>query len=93
MNTPRKNVKLGELFTDEELKLARRIVAEHERTMSMVFEDDRPPKKAIPIPAAQEIADRVTRPAIDRINKVTGQENDPMYWAYALEYAITSTQR
>lgn len=33
----------------------------------------------------------VCEPAIERINKVTGQENLPEYLAYALEYACSAS--
>jgi hypothetical protein len=33
-------------------------------------------------------ADEIIKPALARINRVTGQENDPSYLAYAVEYAL-----
>lgn len=35
---------------------------------------------------AKTVCEQVTRPALAQINKATGQDNDPMYWAYALQY-------
>jgi hypothetical protein len=32
------------------------------------------------------LRDELILPIMDRINKVTGQENDPDYFAYLLEY-------
>jgi hypothetical protein len=32
---------------------------------------------------------KMVTPLMDRINAVTGQENDPRYWAYMLEFVIT----
>jgi hypothetical protein len=37
-----------------------------------------------PIPAIQ-IETKITKGAIDRINKATGQANDAKYWSYMLE--------
>ena len=38
---------------------------------------------------AQAVCARIIRPNIDRINKALGQENDPMYLAYAVEYVMS----
>lgn len=35
-----------------------------------------------------EIQTRVIEPNMEHINKVTGQENDPRYWAYAMEFTL-----
>jgi len=32
---------------------------------------------------------QIVEPAMERINKITGQENDASYIAYALEFALT----
>lgn len=37
---------------------------------------------------ARLICEEVIKPSIARINRTLGQENDPMYLAYAVEYAI-----
>lgn len=37
--------------------------------------------------------DEIVTPAMPRINKATGQENDPRYLGYALEYALQSASR
>jgi len=37
---------------------------------------------------AERCAAEIIRPAIERINKVTGQENDPKYLAYCVEYSL-----
>jgi hypothetical protein len=78
----RKTIALGELFTDEEIKLAAEIIARRERLPGSFVES-----------TAGEIARRITRPALARINTTTRQKNDAMYWAYALEYSITSARR
>lgn len=40
---------------------------------------------------ARVICEELIKPNIDRINRALGQENDPMYIAYAVEYAINAT--
>jgi hypothetical protein len=35
-----------------------------------------------------EILEKVITPNMEHINKVTEQENDPRYWAYALEFVL-----
>jgi hypothetical protein len=45
-------------------------------------------KLAMKLKTARQIHDEVIKPNIKAINKVLGQENDPMYLAYAVEYAI-----
>ena len=37
----------------------------------------------------KRVVEQIVEPALPRINKVTGQENDARYWGYALEYALT----
>jgi hypothetical protein len=37
---------------------------------------------------ARRVCDVIIRPNMSRINKALGQENDPMYLAYALEFAM-----
>ena len=56
---------IGALFTDDQIRLAQSIGADHNR-----------------------LRDEVVKPAMAKINKVTGQENDPDYMAYMLECAI-----
>lgn len=35
---------------------------------------------------------KIVAPALPRINKATGQQNDARYWGYALEHAILSSR-
>lgn len=65
MANERKSVKIGDLFTDSEVR------------------------QAAKCKSAREIADKVITPIIGRVNAAAGQECDPMYLAYALEYAIS----
>lgn len=37
--------------------------------------------------------EQIIRPALARINRITGQENDANYWAYVMEYAIRQMQK
>jgi hypothetical protein len=37
---------------------------------------------------AQRVCDRIVLPNIERINRALGQENDPMYLAYMVEYVL-----
>lgn len=41
---------------------------------------------------AERCASEIIRPVIDRINKDSGQENDPKYLAYCVEYAILKSR-
>ena len=36
------------------------------------------------------VVEKVINPALERINKTTGQENDPRYLGYLLEYGINN---
>lgn len=42
---------------------------------------------------ARSFATQVIQPNIDRINKALGQENDPMYWAYMVEYILNQVPK
>lgn len=42
---------------------------------------------------ARLICEQVIKPNLARINQALGQENDPMYLAYAVEYAISQIAR
>jgi hypothetical protein len=35
-----------------------------------------------------ELKEKIVMPAMPKINEKTGQENDPLYWAYALIYVL-----
>ena len=37
---------------------------------------------------AKTVCEEVIRPNLERINKALGQENDPMYLAYAVEFVM-----
>lgn len=42
---------------------------------------------------ALAVCNRITRPNIARINKALGQENDPMYLAYAVGHIMTTVEQ
>ena len=45
-------------------------------------------RKIAKLKHAKAICEQVVQPNIERINKVVGQENDPMYIAYMCEHAM-----
>jgi hypothetical protein len=40
----------------------------------------------------KRVVEQIVRPAMDRINKATGQENDERYIGYMLEFAINDSK-
>ena len=42
---------------------------------------------------AKSICEEVIKPSLNRINRTLGQQNDPMYLAYAVEYALTMASK
>jgi hypothetical protein len=69
-----KQVRLGDFLTDEEIALA----------MQMWRGGWLADGKSY----AQRVADKIIKPNMERINKALGQENDPIYLAYMVEYAL-----
>ena len=67
-----KSVSLGQVFTDEQLFWAIRIVSTGRTAQEIV----------------SRIEDEITKPALPHINQVTGQENDARYWAYLLVHTL-----
>jgi hypothetical protein len=57
------------------------------------FLTDREILRAMELKTAKEICEHVIKPSIERINRTLGQKNDPMYLAYAVEYAITQARK
>lgn len=41
---------------------------------------------------AKKLKDEIIMPAMERINNKTGQDNDPLCMAYALEYTLMSSK-
>jgi hypothetical protein len=70
-----KTVRLNEFLTREEIELAIKL---------WDGKGKMPPGGRY----AQVIRDTIIAPNIERINKALGQENDPMFLAYAIEYVI-----
>lgn len=50
-------------------------------------------KKAMKLRTAKLIADQIITPNLERINAALGQENDPMFLGYAVEYVISQASR
>lgn len=50
-------------------------------------------KQAARLKKADLICKEIIEPNIERINEALGQENDPLYLAYACEYALQSTSK
>lgn len=46
-------------------------------------------KKAVDLKRAKDICKEIIEPNISEINKKIGQENDPMYIAYMVEYVVS----
>ena len=69
-----KHVRIGELFTDRELRAAAKLYAQCQ-----------------PGEFNRRVVAEIVGPAMPRINKATGQENDARYFGYALEYALGLT--
>lgn len=57
------------------------------------FLTDNQIKEAEKLGRAKDICEKITKPNIKEINDKIGQENDPMYLAYAIEYALTQLTR
>lgn len=57
------------------------------------FLTDREIRRAIELQQARSICEEIIKPNIARINKDLGQENDSMYLAYAVEYAVTQFRK
>lgn len=45
-------------------------------------------RRAMELKQARAICEEIIKPALARINRALGQENDPIYIAYAVEYAL-----
>jgi hypothetical protein len=71
-----KSVNIQELLTLEEIEKAADLYAK------CAADDQSPPFSVL---CARDIIE----PVIDRINQALGQENDPKYLAYCVEYVMT----
>ena len=69
-----KTVSLSDFLTEAEIRKAVRLYRQHG------------PSGAL----NKVLTEEIISPNITRINKALGQENDPRYLAYAIEYAIVS---
>lgn len=73
-----KLVTIGEFLTEQQLQRAIEL-----------FEAYR--EKAPLHGFAQQLATEVIEPSLEDINRKLGQENDPMFLAYMVEYALRKT--
>lgn len=71
-----KMVRAGDIFEVEDLKAAREIIERTENGSDF-------------LDAHGQIRDEVIKPIMGRIDKATGQKNDPDYWAYVLQWMVT----
>lgn len=53
------------------------------------FLTERQIQRALKLRTAKPICEEIIKPNIDNINRLLGQENDPMYLAYVVEYVIS----
>jgi len=57
------------------------------------FLTDKQIARAMELREAKKICEEIIRPNLAAINRKLGQENDPMYLAYAAEYIISKIAR
>lgn len=81
------NFSLGDIFTGIEGKRAMRICRELDDKLQAE-------KREVSVAEFQTVTERlvseVIAPAIDRINEQTGQQNDPLFLAYAIQHIYLS---
>lgn len=77
MNTQRRVVALGDLFTDQEIKRAAELF---ERAQPGTF-------------CTTVVREVITPEVLARIDQRLGQKNDARYWGYALEHAMMQSQK
>jgi len=65
-----REITIADILTDSEIDRARELYAEFKDTGTF----------------ASRVVDELIQPNIERINKKLGQENDPKYLAYCVEY-------
>ena len=53
------------------------------------FLTDKQIAEAAKLKTARHICDQIIQPNIEKINRKLGQECDPMYLSYAVEYALS----
>lgn len=57
------------------------------------FLTDREIRLALKLGNARDICEQIIKPSIARIDRDLGQKNDPMYLAYAVEYALSQYRK
>lgn len=76
LNTPRREITIADFLTPGEIAQAARAWKKWKEGQGSF---------------AEWLASTMIRPNMDRINKALGQENDPMYLAYAVEYVLSQS--
>jgi hypothetical protein len=70
-----RNFTIAQLFTPEQIEKAATIVRHYDHNCGKTLNE--------------LLVERVVKDAMPHIDQVSGQENDPRYMAYLLEYALT----
>lgn len=65
-----KSITIGDILTNAEIERAMELYRQYNGTGTF----------------ARRVAEEVIRPNMERINRNLGQENDPVFLAYAVEY-------
>lgn len=73
-----KHITVADFLTEDQIKLAQKLYRQS-KTRSTTF--------------AKIICEQITAPNILEINRKLGQENDAMYLAYLVEYALRATEK
>lgn len=73
-----KTVPIGSFLTDAQIAHGMRLWDQHGRKGGSKF--------------IAAVVEQITQPNIAEINRKLGQENDPKFLAYALEYALSSVE-
>ncbi len=81
-----KNVQLGEFLTDVQLRQVIEIKKDFDAA------ERRSAAEVAEASLARRIEREVIRPNLEEINAKLGQENDPAYLAYMLEYVLSTIE-
>ena len=71
-----KQVVITDFLTEDEIALALQLFNDPNRTK----------------PYSEVVCEQITRPNLSRINRALGQDNDPKYLAYMVEYVMTQVK-
>lgn len=94
--TDPKKMAIGDLFTEKELKRAFEIMEAHHVINACndlpTMRSRRVGRDASVKTLNDILIEQVVLKALPRIDKLTGRENNAMYFAYVLQYAYAKTQ-